>query len=57
MEDESESEGDSDDSNELSNDDLGHIVAKQHAEDLASDFDIDDSIQLSSVGQLNLVVP
>lgn len=58
LEDESEPEGDSnDDLDELSNDDLGHIVAKQHAEDPTSDIDIDDSIQLSSVGQLSLVVP
>lgn len=59
LEDESEPEGDSnDDSDELTDDDLGHIVAKQHREDLASDVNIDDDIwQLSSVGQLDLVAP
>ena len=58
LEDENKPEGDSDDdSDELTDDNLGHIIARQHQEGFASDVNIDDGIQHSPVGQLDLVAP
>ena len=58
LENESKLEGDSDDSIELTDDDLNHIVAKTNPVALVPDTPISDGpIQLSSVGELILAAP